>query len=169
MIVCLDTNVLIWGIRAFASPGQEQMLEDAKALVQKLDQENHRVIIPSPVIFEYLVGFDDRKRIKKVQDELSKRFEIVPFDSLAAYICADIWLEKNQGKTIAPELKEFGPKAFLKVDCQIVAIAKSRNAEIIYSHDSRKSLINFAEGHINVCNIPPAPLKQLTLQLPIDS
>lgn len=52
MIVCLDTNVLIWGIRAFASPGQEQMLEDAKALVQKLDQENHRVIIPSPVIFE---------------------------------------------------------------------------------------------------------------------
>jgi predicted nucleic acid-binding protein len=165
MIACLDTNILIWGIRSYSNPGQENLIEDSKALLEKLEKEKDRVIIPSPVIFEYLLGIGDRSILAKIQNELSKRFEIAPFDNLAAHICADIWLEKNNGQSVAPELQKFAPKAFLKVDCQIVSIAVSRNAEIIYTHDSRKSLLAFAENHIKISDIPPAPPKQITLPL----
>lgn len=53
--VCLDTNILIWGIQNKASAGQEQMLERTRLFLKDLDESKAKIIIPSLVIGELLL------------------------------------------------------------------------------------------------------------------
>jgi hypothetical protein len=48
----------------------------------------------------------------------------------------------------------------MKVDCQIVAIAKQKNVDCIFSHDS--NLAKFAEGHVAIKELP-REAKQMVL------
>mgnify|MGYP001207976854 CR=1 FL=1 len=129
-VACLDTHVLIWGIKEEAEPGQEQMIPLAKALLSKLDEEKVPVVVPSIVLAELLM------RIPKSEHEpfigkLQKRFIISPFDAKTASLFGDLWIKKNQIRKEDPECT----KNHLKVDLMIVASAVNSGSDRIYSQD----------------------------------
>ncbi|HHY38833.1 MAG TPA: type II toxin-antitoxin system VapC family toxin [Clostridia bacterium] len=154
MIVCLDTHVLIWGIREEAESGQERMIQRTKAFLSELEREKHTVIIPAPVVMEFLLGVP-LERHPDVLESLQKRFRVIPFDVVAASFASEIWLTQFKGRTIPDSWRLANPditKAMLKVDIQLIGIALSRRAEVIYSNDTRMKKL--AADRIKVEEVP---------------
>lgn len=160
MIVCLDPHVLVWGVRCYADEGQEEMVPRAQKLLEQLEKEKATIIVPAPVVAEYLLGVPPERQ-PEVHEALAKRFAIAPFDAAAAALFAEIWYRRNGGRSVSEEMR-FGldctSKHVLKVDCQIVAIARSRKANVIYSHD--EGVRKFAGNEIEVRAIPPLTKNQ---------
>lgn len=153
MIVCLDTHILVWGIKGQADPGQENQILRSKALLKALEARNDKIVIPSPVLAEFLIGVPHDK-LQSIPPQLNK-FEVAPFDAKAAWIFAQIWTEKNMGRTLSEDIKQELSgitRKTIKFDCQIVSIAVSCGANVIYSHDSGVKL--FADGKIKVLEAP---------------
>jgi len=104
-------------------------------LVSELEEDGVRVLIPAPVIAEFLVLAKDSGPEYLAILNQSARFEIVPFDLRAAVEMAAATLlavssgDKRSGLAATPWQK-------IKIDRQIVAIAKTRGVNVIYSNDS---------------------------------
>lgn len=145
-IICLDTQIVIWGVKKEASPGQEEMLAKAELFLKTCENDKVEIIIPTIVIGEILSGMADEKQSEFIK-YMTSQFMIVPFDIRSAVVFAKLWKIWKENKRLRKELKDQGAKREeMKADCMIVAIAKSRNADCIYSHDDK--LRTFAEGHI---------------------
>ncbi len=54
-MVCLDTHVIIWGIKEEASPGQENMVQRAKSYIRHQVNQGVNLMIPAPVVAEALI------------------------------------------------------------------------------------------------------------------
>lgn len=54
-MVCLDTHVLIWGIKEEASPGQEDMVQRAKSYIKYLVDRGVGLMVPAPVVAEAMI------------------------------------------------------------------------------------------------------------------
>jgi len=111
----------------------EQLLED-------LDAEGERIILPTPALCEFLVlaGKDGPAYLDRIRE--SKTILVRPFDEKAAIELAAIEFEARgkgdkRGGVSAPWTK-------VKFDRQIVAIAKVNEAKRIYSDD--EDVIKFA-------------------------
>lgn len=152
MIACLDSHILVWGIKEDATDGQENMIPKAKRFIEWLDEEKHDVIIPSVVVGELLMRVPPNQH-EKVTQFFQKRFKVPPYDLMCASVYATIWQKKNEDKTVE-YLKEKlkATREELKADCQIVAIAVVQKAQCIYSYDEK--LKKFAEGFIEVREMP---------------
>jgi hypothetical protein len=55
MIVCLDTCILVWGVQGAAASNNAAKPAQARALLQQLETEKATIIIPAPVVFEFLL------------------------------------------------------------------------------------------------------------------
>ncbi len=125
MAVVFDANILV-------DLFNERIKGDRRAKLDGLVKQHEKtpIIIPTPSLTEYLV------KVGKARDELmvkltaSRRFVIEPFDQRAAIECAlllaETWDKATRGKI---------SRTKFKFDWQIVAIALSRNATVIYSDD----------------------------------
>ncbi|MBM7342721.1 VapC toxin family PIN domain ribonuclease [Erwinia sp. INIA-01] len=102
-----------------------------QALLDMIESSGGSIIIPTPVLAEYLVGIDKSEHqnyIRLIQRKSC--FEIASFDEIAAIECAQM-----------PSIKEL--KAMMKSDTankvkfdrQIISIAKSLNVDEIWTHD----------------------------------
>lgn len=164
MRVCFDNNILIWGVRKKASPGQEALIRSAGALFEELDKNGAKIIIPTPVLSEFLT-FAPEHRHAEITASLESHFQLTPFDAFAAATAARIWRAFSEGNTAwKDELKEAVPgitKARIKYDIQILATAISRSADILYTHDV--GLKKLAGGRIEVRELPPPPPEQSDL------
>lgn len=110
-------------------------------LVQSLSKSKDRILIPTPVLAEVLVGAGP-SRIPELVARIEKlaAFRVASFDQVAA---VELALLKESPKNKAPStLTPVQTKAKLKFDRQIVAIAKVNSASAIYSDD---------DGLCNVC------------------
>ncbi|MHB1669222.1 PIN domain-containing protein [Thiomonas sp.] len=138
MSVLFDTSVLLLAIfpnaRPPIDPSTGSLVEYPKQrvdyLIRKLSKTRKRVLIPSPVLSELLVyaGKAANEYVQKLQEP---PFRIVPFDTRAAIECADAMHRhglKGKGKD--------NPRAKVKFDRQIIAIAQVERVEAIYSDDS---------------------------------
>ena len=160
--ICLDTHILIWGIKEQSSLGQEEMIPRAKRFLRHLESEHNIVLVPSVVVAELLMSIPPNLHAT-VTNLLDKGFVIPPFDLQASTHFARIWQDKqNQG--VIEQLKHNyqAKREEIKADCLIVATALSRGAECIYSYDSKLKI--FASGHINVEDIPIIPDQQPLFQ-----
>lgn len=126
---------------------------------------NSKIIIPTPVLAEVLVVMDSA--IDFVEDiKKNKVFKIAPFDVLAA-----IELSQIDKLALAAGDKRSGslsPWQKIKVDRQIVAIAKVNRVRIIYSNDADLKLFGEQQGIpvLNFGDIPIIPeLSQTRLDL----
>lgn len=54
--ICFDTTPVIWGIREDADDGDFHMIERTKKYIKKISEDGYAIMIPSPVVAEYLVG-----------------------------------------------------------------------------------------------------------------
>lgn len=150
-LVCFDNNVLVWGVKEQATPGQEGMIPRTKVFIHKLQEDRIHVLIPSVVIAEFLMPIPPDMHATVI-NLFDRGFVVVPFDTAAASQFAKIWLS-NKGQELVDSLIRNGStRAELKVDSLIVATAVSQRAECIYSHDG--GVKAFAQGFIEVKEIP---------------
>ncbi|MES2075659.1 MAG: hypothetical protein V4462_08585 [Pseudomonadota bacterium] len=97
-MVVFDTSVLTLAFdtdaRAPIDPATGQPLTRCKEridyLLQTMSAANRRVLIPTPVLAEYLVrgGMDKDKRLQEFLN--SKSFSVAPFDVKAAVITSPV-------------------------------------------------------------------------------
>ncbi len=160
MRVCLDNHILIWGIRAVATTGQEVMIIRAKALIKELDQADAEVLVPTVVVGEFLAGVP-REQHGELVNVLNRRFQVPPYDVRAAAVAAGLWRDYASRKPTLRELIEAEfpgtQKAKIKADVMILATALARRADILYTHDG--PLKTIANGLIEVRELQPVEVQ----------
>lgn len=162
-IVCIDNHVLIWGIKEYATEGQENMILRAKSFFNECRENETIVMVPSIVVGEFLTSIEPNYHAMTI-NLLQNAFQIAPYDAQASTIFAKIWREKHTSNLLHTMRNEMqATRAELKADCMIVATAIARKAEKIYSHDVK--LKNFAIGKIEVVEIPEIIIKQQKFDL----
>lgn len=156
MICCIDSNTFIWGIKKIASEGQEHMIERAEYLFRWLDDNKHKVMIPTVVIAEVLAP-EPLEKYPVLMEIISKHFMVVDFDTRAASRYGQIFMNRlEEVKKIANENDI--DKQKMKIDHLIIACALVHNASCIYSDD--KGLKVFGSKFIDVKELPLIPAKQ---------
>jgi hypothetical protein len=137
-MVVLDATFLMLIFNPSAAvPGNKKGVPVSEAsrrinlLISELSKSKTPILIPTPALSEVLVRAGD-----KLTDFLSRienfaAFEIVPFDQMAAIEVALI-ARSELGKKKPDNATTY---AKVKYDRQIVAIAKVRQATVIYSDD----------------------------------
>lgn len=126
-------------------------------LIDVLTQKKERVLIPTPVLAEYLVRAGKEKDLRLQEFMGSRAFRVAPFDVRAAAECALLFdRDLNSGKTLDPTTT----KAKVKFDRQIVAIAKVQGAERIYTGDNGLAACANANGidPVMTWEIPTVPV-----------
>jgi len=151
-VVCLDTHIVIWGIKKQASAGQESLILQAENFLKWLDLNKKKIIIPVPVISELLVPIPDSEH-EKFLEIIHSKFRVIPFDEVAAVKQAQIFNLKNDDTAIREYRTAHNiTRERLKIDYQIASIALVRGAECIYSHDPH--LKRFVDDLIAVKEMP---------------
>lgn len=158
-MVCLDTHVIIWGIKGEASQGQEAMVQRAKSYIRHQDEQGIDLMVPAPVVAEAMIR-GDVDQLRAIRTIIERSFFIAAFDSPAAFLAAE--LERGHG---AAKLREEGgvPRNHIRIDAQIAAIAIVQNAEAIVSHDPHMRTV--AQNRIPVIELPDIS-EQGNLQFP---
>ena len=150
--VCVDTQILIWGIKREASEGQALMIERAVRFLQKLEETKTQVILPSVVIGELLVRVPEDCH-QDILGLFTKNFMLSPFDARAAFIYSQI-TRRKMGEEVKSQL-EMDPcrgRNHLKADRMIIATAVAHGAICIYSNDDHIRV--YSEGFINYQPLP---------------
>lgn len=148
-LICVDTQILIWGVRREATAGQEDMIGKAVRYFEHLDTNKDTILVPTIVLSEFLVHIP-KKSTGAVLGALQRRFMIAPFDAPAAAIAADIWREKLD--TVRAMKQDGVIHATIKADVHILATALARNASCIVTYDSW--LVKLAEGRLSASEMP---------------
>jgi len=158
-MVCLDTHVIIWGIKEEATQGQEEMVQRAKSYIRHQDEQGIDIMVPAPVVAEAMIR-GDIDQLRTIRTIIEGSFFIAAFDSPAAFLAAE--LERGRG---AAKLLEEGevPRSHIRIDTQIAAIAIAQKAEVIISHDPYMRTI--AQDRIPVIELPDIP-EQGSLEFP---
>ncbi len=135
----------------------DRIADRIEKLQEDLDSDSERMILPTPVLSEFLifVGKDGPDYLEKLSG--MKTILVKPFDQVAAIELAALEVE-DRLKT-GKRAGSASPWAKLRFDRQIVAIAKTNDARRIYSDD--EDVIKFAT-RIGIQVIP-------TWELPLPS
>ena len=152
VVNCLDTHVLIWGVKQQAKPSQQHMIERTSNFIQWMENERHTVVVPAPILGEFLMNIPPANH-SAITSVFAKRFVIAPYDARAAAIFATIW-QKN-GKMYRNRVKDEPTREEVKVDCMLVAVAMANNASVLYSEDPH--VHELAAGFVTVREIPQIP------------
>jgi predicted nucleic acid-binding protein len=132
MRVLIDTNALI----NLLDPRTPKKLADRmKGLLEDIDRTNGKLIIPAQVVGEYISGAGPAGQTILTGLLKNRRIEVASFDHVAATECA--LMEKAAhatGNKRAPLARDAIWQK-VKVDRQIVAIAKVHMVDLIVSTD----------------------------------
>lgn len=160
----IDSQIFIWGIKGFATAGQEHKVEQAKAFVEWLSESDYRILLPTPMMAELLSAVPKEEQAK-IKQYFDKNFVVAPFDSLASEKCGElINLSLTEDKRMKAAGEQLCPRNEIKFDCMLVSIAITKRCSKVYSDD--KHLKKFACGQIEVLNMPIIA-KQATLDLKV--
>jgi len=150
MVLCIDTHVLIWGVKKQASTAQQYMIERTANFLSWLQNERQTVIVPAPVLGEFLMRIPSYEH-EKVVRSIRSNFIVPSFDTAATSVYAQIW-QKNKNNGMPSEI---GGRERVKTDSMIIAIAVVNKAKILYSED--EGLQKAAKGFIETRSIPIIP------------
>lgn len=140
--VAVDANVLVALVDAALSTDDRARLDE---FVSQMDKAKGQIVIPMPALAEFLAGADMAGL--EYLDKLERKayIEVAPFDRKAATECALLEAASHgratqaaaNGKSAAAAKKDGsnGSRQKVKVDRQIVAIAKACGARAIVSGD----------------------------------
>jgi predicted nucleic acid-binding protein len=140
-IVCIDSHIVIWGIKNQSEPSQNAMREKAKIFLEQLDQNKIQVLIPAIVIGETLIKEMEQKHPVFVK-VFSENFIVGDFNIGAAQIYARI-MKKRLEKDKSTEK--------IKFDMAIAATAIFYGASCIYTYDPD---LNYVNDIIEIRQIP---------------
>jgi hypothetical protein len=164
-VICIDSNIFIWGIRGVSAPGQEDMIKRAKNFISWVESKNLNILLPAPMMAEVLspVPVNNHTQILSL---LGSRFLVTPFDAPAASKCAELLYKSfTQPDLIKYRLDNAVPKQKMKYDCMIVATCIVKRVDCLYSNDA--DLKKFADNQIDVQPLPD--LKEIGKQVSLFS
>jgi len=150
-MICLDTQILIWGVKEDASPGQEAMIDKAKLFVRSATENGDSLLVPSVVVGELLMRIPPDLHVMTI-NLIRRGFITAVYDLEAAANFARLWQERTDDGVIEELRKAGATRSEMKADCQIVATALAANATSIVSHD--QGLKKFAGSEIKVIELP---------------
>jgi predicted nucleic acid-binding protein len=160
MSVCLDTNVLVWGVQKKATPNRVAMIERAERFLTWLAGEKETIVVPSVVLGEFLSGVPKSEHAGALS-AFHDVFAVAPFDAAAAAIAANLWLD-YKARQPTQDAASAGPgRHVIKADCQIVATAIASQASVLYSDDPDMAAL--ANGRLRVEAIPSIPAQSVLL------
>jgi len=128
------------------------------SLIEELHKEGVRIVIPTPALAEFLVIVGDGGSDYLARIDRSSQFEVAPYDERAAVETAVALKaaisagDKRSGLANTPWQK-------LKLDRQIVAIAKSRGIRVIYSTDHDVAILARQSG-IEMRHVADLPIPE---------
>ena len=175
MSVAFDATFLLPllnpNVRGPLDPATNQPLEFVRErldyLVDGLENDRTKIIIPTPALSELLVHAGNAGLVYLDRFRQSRSFKIEPFDERAALEVA-LAIRHNidqMGKKRGAQATETWAK--VKFDQQIVAIAKVNSATILYSDD--EGLREFAaQAHLTVVRLRELPLAPKEPQMRLD-
>lgn len=141
-MVVFDTSFLALAFDKTAGvpidPATDELLTECQAridlLLRTLSKAKTRILIPTPVVAEYLVqaGDDRNKRLEELTG--SRVFVLASFDIRAAIECAGIEDADYARPRAVPPSES---KAKVKFDRQIIATAIARGANVIFTGDDK--------------------------------
>lgn len=164
-MVVFDTSSIILALDPTAKPptdDNDQVVTNCKErieyLIETLNKSKTSILIPTPVFAEYLVGVGPNKHEFVEKIVKSRNFELCSFDVKAAIeLSMLIDPDLKSGK----KLDDKTTKAKIKFDRQIIAIAKSRSAQKIYTDDVKLANCARANGIAAIMTwkleLPPVP------------
>jgi predicted nucleic acid-binding protein len=172
-VVLFDNNVLCLLLHPDAEipndPATDKVLDRAadriRFLVEQLQEDGVRIIIPTPVLMEFLT-FATADYLTEINQ--SMWFDVQPFDQRAA-IEAAVALRRalgpgGHGKT----LRIPGAKwQKIKVDRQIVAIGKVHKVSAVYSTDAGLLTLARESGlkALHAADLPVPPVAKVQISL----
>jgi predicted nucleic acid-binding protein len=130
LIVVLDCNALV----CWSAPKETLNRSRLEHLFDQLSAAGGKIIIPTPVLAEFLVKTNDATSGWLAGIERKRAFEVVNFDRKAAFECS--LFDKaalGAGDKKAGRVADAWQR--IKIDRQIVAIAKVRGATRVVSDD----------------------------------
>lgn len=131
MIVCIDCNTLVtWSTDS--SDGLNKARLDH--LFNEVATAKGRLIVPAPCLAEFLVRTDEATSEWLSSIEKKRSFQIVPFDRRAAFECS--LLDRAALMTGDKKGGRFDSWQKIKVDRQILAIARSNNSTHLITDDA---------------------------------
>lgn len=129
-------------------------------LLETLAKSKTKIIIPTPVMTEFMARANKAKEQYFQKISTSNQFRISPFGTKAAMECA-LMIEAAKSSTDKKGGSLTWAKA--KFDWQIVSIAKSENATVIYSDDGDIDRLG-AKFNLGVIKTSGLPIPQSALQ-----
>jgi len=163
--VAVDANFLICAINSKQDSDDHRR---AVYLLERLEKGRGKLIIPMPSFAEYLVRADVAGVEIANGFERKSFVQVAPFDRAAAFECAQMDAaalgrgDKRDGSSESWQR--------VKVDRQIVAIAKSLGAELIVTSDGgvRACALRVGMNSISIQELPfPDQLRQGALKLKV--
>jgi len=143
-VVLFDTNFILAFFNEIKDPIIDKASRDpieyidqrVVALVERLQKEQNTIGIPTPALAEYGIrsGRSTQEIFKIISQ--SPRIEVLPFDQKAALECAIMARAGYEKKNKRYDANPNAVYQKLKIDRQIVAIAKACCVTDVYSHDS---------------------------------
>jgi predicted nucleic acid-binding protein len=173
-MIVIDNTLLSLLLHPKARPPQDpttgspvDRLEDRlELLLQDWEEDNETILIPTPVLSEFLILADKDGPAYLSDIDANPHFIVAAFDQKAAVELAVMnlaVLSKSKPKNRRGDAE--GTWAKIVFDRQIVAIAKSNGASVIYSDDN--GLEKFAKQQlisvVKTWEIPLPPAKQIDL------
>jgi predicted nucleic acid-binding protein len=129
------------------------MIQRAKYLFREFTQAKTKVLIPSIVIGEFLLGIPSNMHGAFLSKLGEGGFRIAPYDLQAAARFAALWKGREERNIIQKLKVDFeATRIQSRADCMIVATALAQKSSCIYSHDRR--LKAFACDAIHVYKLP---------------
>lgn len=138
MLVALDSMILIWMFQDpdVAQKGLKPETIDyqkrAMILARKLEQDNAKIVVPTPAIAEYLSGISPKHHGAIMLLFNEKFFHMPTLDLRACAKAAELW----QAHRRIPEAERMVRRQ-LKLDVMIIACAQGAGVHEFYSHDDK--------------------------------
>ena len=171
-MVAIDNTIFSLMLYPKARPPQvpstkkpvERVQDRIDKLLEDLDSESERIILPTPVLSEFLilVGKESTSYLEKLSG--MKNILVKPFDEVAAIEFAAIEVEDRMKR--GKRAGSASPWAKLRFDRQIVAITKVNGAKRIYSDDEdvMKFAIRLGIEAIGTWQLPLPAAKQISIE-----
>ncbi len=163
-LYCIDSQIIIWGIKKVSATGQEDMIPRAEHLFELLERDGHKLMLPAPVLTEILLPVPLELH-NNFLELIQRKFRIGDVDAIASVKAAQIWNARSSDAELKAYRKNHHiAKDKMKFDFQIAAIAITKGCDAIYSHDPH--IHKFVGDIIPVMklpNLPPPPAPVIDL------
>ena len=162
--VLFDPNARVPVHRETGKPAVDRGRERIDHLVEVMSHRRDKIVIPAPALAEFLLLASEKRNEYLTLLRRKAVFEIAGFDDPEAVELVEYCLRISPNK----KLKARSPETWAKLnfDRQIIAIALTRRADVIYSLDKSLSRIAGSVG-LKCLGLEDLPLPP-PLQMPLE-